>query len=277
MITTMANDTELTKRIADDLRTQIRNGTLEPGDPLPSARELAIQWHCSDKPPRAALEKLLAEGLTTSQPGRPFVVRSQPCRVIRDSDRHQAEKDLVLTGEHVRGVHGEAEDDLRMSLDEVLPSVRYDTIPADEDLAAALSVEPGTKLLRRRYEKRSKPNRQRPAGTRLTCSTSYIPRKLLEPNPVLLKANCEPWPGGTMHQFHTVGIEIANVVDDVTAHMPDSDETEEWDLEPGVPMLAVRRISYDTEGRVVEVSDAVYPADRTLLRHRTQLRPLAGV
>ena len=55
--------------------------------------------------------------------------------------------------------------------------------------------------------------------------------------------------------------------------MPTTVDAQRWDLEPGVPLLLVRRISIDTTGRAVEVSDAQYPADRTLLRFTTPLRP----
>jgi len=83
----------------------------------------------------------------------------------------------------------------------------------------------------------------------------------------------EPWPGGAQRQFSTVGIEIADVADEVRAVMPTTVDAQRWDLEDGVPLLLVRRISADTAGRVVEVSDAQYPADRTLLRFDTPLRP----
>ena len=39
----------------------------------------------------------------------------------------------------------------------------------------------------------------------------------------------------------------------------------------GVPLLWVRRISLDTTARVVEISDAQYPADRTKLTFHTPL------
>ena len=76
-----------------------------------------------------------------------------------------------------------------------------------------------------------------------------------------------------MNQFRTVGIEIAEVVDEVRAVMPTTVDVQRWALEPGVHLLTVRRISIDTDKRVVEVSDAQYPADRTELRFTMPLRP----
>ena len=63
------------------------------------------------------------------------------------------------------------------------------------------------------------------------------------------------------------------VLEQVTARMPSSAEAQAWDLPPGIPLLICRRISSDAGGRVIEVSDAEYPADRTELRFFTPLEP----
>jgi GntR family transcriptional regulator len=89
----------------------------------------------------------------------------------------------------------------------------------------------------------------------------------------LLDEKNEPWPGGTLHQLSTVGIEIMRVVDEVTARMPTNAEAQAWDMPSGVPLLVCRRISFDANDRLIEVSDAEYPADRTELRFITPLKP----
>jgi GntR family transcriptional regulator len=89
----------------------------------------------------------------------------------------------------------------------------------------------------------------------------------------LLDERNEPWPGGTQHQLSTVGIEIMTMIDEVTARMPTTVEVQMWGLPDGVPLIFCRRISLDADGRVVEVSDADYPADRTELHFVTPLKP----
>jgi UTRA domain len=111
------------------------------------------------------------------------------------------------------------------------------------------------------------------SGNLLSASVSYMPKALVEANPAILDERNEPWPGGTLHQLSTVGIEIMKVVDEVTARMPSSTEAQEWDLPPGIPLLFCRRLSYDREGALIEISDAWYPADRTELRFVTPLKP----
>jgi GntR family transcriptional regulator len=245
-------------RIADDLRMKIERGELHPGDTLPSAHELAAEWHCSPSSGRAAINLLKRQGLATGTQGNRPKVRIPPRRTVLRQDLHQVEKDRVLLPEEARRQHGAAEDYLGVSIRDLAFSTRYDRIAAPDDLAEAFGIEPGTELLRREYECSDK-------ATRVLeqASVSYLPVHLIQANPDLLDPAKEPWPGGTQHQLHTVGIEIARMDSEVTAAMPTTVEAQRWAMPDGVPLLCGRRIAVDTRGRVVEVSDARYPADRT--------------
>src|SRR5262249_39057059 len=138
---------------------------------------------------------------------------------------------------------GEAETNFGMSIAEQEFTAAYDIITADQELAKALSVDLGTPLLRRKWVS-TDPRTDR----LLSTSVSYIPKSLVESNPAVLDANNEPWPGGTMHQLSTVGIEIMRIVDEVTARMPTGAEARAWDMPSGIPLLICRRISFDADG-----------------------------
>lgn len=252
-------------QISDDIRMSIERGDLRPGDPLPTLQELRDKWRTSMTTARAAIDMLKTQGLITGGRGKPPEVRGPQRRVVRDSARHQAEKDLALAPEEIRRGHGEAEDDLGDSINDLKFLSDYSIVSASPELADVFGCPPGEPLLRKLYETSDQ------AGTRLAHSVSYVPVWLIEANPVLLSDECEPWPGGAQHQFKTVGIEIARMIDEVEAFMPTTVDVQRWALDKGVPMLLVRRISIDTQDRVVEVSDAQYPADRTKLRFRTPL------
>lgn len=58
-------------QIADDLRSQIVEGTLRPGDDVPTESDLADRWHTSRGPIRNALAVLRSEGLIETGRGRP--------------------------------------------------------------------------------------------------------------------------------------------------------------------------------------------------------------
>jgi GntR family transcriptional regulator len=104
-------------------------------------------------------------------------------------------------------------------------------------------------------------------------SRSFIPLALIESNPDLLDSTKEPWPGGTQHQFSTVGIEIAKITDEVRARPPLPEERHTLQIDAtGVSVLALRKVLVDTNGRVVEIAEAVYAGDRTELVYEIPLK-----
>ena len=254
-------------QIADDLRMKIERGDLVAGEPLPTLQEICDEWDCSVNSARGAIALLKQQGLITGGRGKAATVRAQVPRVCRSSERHQDEKDLVLKPESVRRSVGLAETDMGAKIEELSFVTEYEQIEPSAKLASDLDISRETKVLQRLYEMRDKKD-----GRRLSWSVSYIPLPLIEANPALLDKRNEPWPGGTQHQLFTVGIEIIRVVDQVTASMPTTAVAHEWKLDDGVPMLHVRRISYDAKGRVVELSDADFPSDRTELSFSTPLK-----
>ncbi|MGL5824792.1 MAG: GntR family transcriptional regulator [Nocardioides sp.] len=255
-------------QVADDIRMKIQRGDLKPGDSLPTLGELMEQWSCSMNTARGGIALLKAQGLITAGRGRAPIVRIPPPRVIRSSERHQLEKDQARLPEPDRGAVGEAETNHYMPLHDQEFSSEYDQVEAGDEISAALQIAPTDAVLRRSYDAR-----HRRTGQYLSTSVSYIPLGLISSNPSLLDARNEPWPGGTIHQLSTVGIEIASVIDEVTARMPTTVETQMWNLPDGVPLIFCRRISINTHGHPVEISDALYPADRTELRFVTPLQP----
>jgi UTRA domain len=56
-------------------------------------------------------------------------------------------------------------------------------------------------------------------------------------------------------------------------HPTAEDTARAWDMPSGIPLLICRRVSFDADGRTIEISDAEYPADRTELRFITPLEP----
>jgi GntR family transcriptional regulator len=253
-------------QIADAIRARIASGELAPGDSIPTIDELAQQWQCSTGVARSALAVLRGEGLITAGRGKPAEVRRPPRRIRLPYSFGQQQKDVVLRPESERAAAGAIEVTAGIPIADTKPSYRYSTVPAGAELAAEFGVADGTELLCRDYEM-TDPR----TGHRLALSTSYIPKALIESNPELLDEKNEPWPGGHQHQLYTVGIELDRVVRSVVAIEPTPGTRQRWGMESGVPLLLVRSRSIDVDNRMVELSDATYPADRTELEFTEQL------
>jgi GntR family transcriptional regulator len=254
-------------QIADSIRDQISTGELRPGDAIPSVGQLCERWNCAPGSAKMALAVLKNEGLLTGGRGRPATVRKQATRIRLNLDNTQAAKSLVLKPESERRVKGSIEMTAGLTLDDVISTHRYNIISANDQLAEEFSIEPGSELLQRNYEMT-----ERDTDRRVAWSISYIPKKLIEENADLLDENKEPWPGGHMHQLYTVGIEIDRFVRSVIAIEPSTGDRQKWGMESGVPLLYIRSRSVDIHDRVVELSDAAYPADRTEITFVEQLR-----
>jgi len=93
----------LYRRIADQIRRDILEGRLKPGDRLASMRELTHQWECTQGTIQRAYQELAQQGLLVSRAGKgtqvagnidPLLMRAQgPLR--RASLVHQAEAFLL--------------------------------------------------------------------------------------------------------------------------------------------------------------------------------------
>ncbi len=246
------------EQIADDIRRSIRAGLLRPGERLPAETKLAEQYRRSVPTLRDALRLLREEGLIEKEHGRGNFVRRPRAGVVRDNSRHQWEKSRVHQPQRRRARTGATERDTGLELQDLVFHAAYREVRADEHLAAAFAVPEGTPLIERSYR-----TRYAAESAPFNLATSYLVRDLVAHNPDLLDDTKEPWPGGTQNQLSTVGIELDRVEERLTARPPTPEEAAELELPPGTSVLLLRKTSYDTAGRVVEVAHVTLPGDRT--------------
>lgn len=257
---------EAYERIADALRRRVHTGRLRPGDRLPAENRLAEEYGGSVPAVRHALGVLRDEGLIEQEHGRGAFVRLPRTRAVRSNLRHQWEKDRARAPREQRARTGATERDTGLETDDLVFHASYRETKADRDLAEAFGVDEGTALVERSYR-----TRYAAETTPLTLVTSYLVRDVIASNPDLLDETNEPWPGGTQSQLHTVGIELDRFEEHVTARPPSPEEAAELGLPPGMPVLILRKFAYDTEDRVVEVSDIKLPGDRMEMVFTTRL------
>jgi GntR family transcriptional regulator len=254
-------------RIADRLRERIASGEWAPGTRMPSETELMADYPVSLNTLRRALDTLDGEALIEKRHGIGTFVRIPRARITRTTDRYQWEKDRVHLPESERSLSGSTEQDTGLDTVDLAITATYEEVPADPKMAGLFGVAEGTTLLRRVHR-----TRQHGDHALFGIGMSYVVKDMVKSNPDLLDPSKEPWPGGTQHQLYTVGIEVDQIVDEVTARPPTSEEATALDIGSGVAVIEIQKISIDTLGRVVEVSYAAWPGDRTQLRYVTQLK-----
>ncbi len=252
--------------ISDDLRRRIVAGELLPGTRIPGEAELIKRYKVSIPTLRQALSVLRTEGILEAKHGVGTFVRTPRLKVVRRNDRHHREKAMVHSSEQERRQNGSAETDTGHRTDEFAFSTEYETGPATEPVAKVFGVPAGTQLLQRTYRSRFVDE-----DVPLSTGVSYLVLDTVSKNPDLLDPRNEPWPGGTMHQLSTLGIEVDQVVEDITTRLPSPEEIDQLGLLPGTAVFAVRKTMRDINGQVVEFSDFVLPGDRHRLIYTTQL------
>ncbi|WP_329404629.1 GntR family transcriptional regulator [Streptomyces melanogenes] len=254
------------ERIADELRESIRSGQLAPGDQLPTEAKLAERFGKSVPTVREALRLLRDEGLIEKQHGRGTFVRRPRTPVVRSNVRHQWEKDRAREPEPKRLQTGATEHDTGLTVNDLVFYASYREAKADAELAEAFGVPEGTLLLQRTYR-----TRYSAETAPFNLVTSYLIHELVAGNPALLDETKEPWPGGTMNQLFTIGIELGRIEERVTARPPTPEEAEELELPPGTAVVLLQKTSYDIDDRPVEISYVTVPGDRTEMIFNTPL------
>jgi len=237
------------RQIADHLRADIAEGRLGPGDKLPSERELAEHYDVERATAHRAVQELHLEGRVVAQAGRGVFVRSKtPLQWITRNP---------LTGRTLVGVVSDEQLGLGLKPGFI---TQLSPMPAPDELARRLGLEPGAQL---------------PAlGWRLMTedstdvvqdATTFFSPAVLERIP-LLDADFEIGPG-VYEALEGAGY-VLDVEDLVSAEMPEPGEVELFDLDAGVPILVVTRITTDaTTGDVLEFTQMRLPANRSQLRY----------
>ncbi len=255
-------------QVAEALSEQITSGRIQPGEILPSEAQIRDKHGVSIGTVRKAINYLATRGQIRVIHGRGSFVKLPPRRVERDSAaRYEFEKAQVIRTEEDRRATGAVEFDTGLVASDLEFTAEYKTIPASDDMAIAFGLPRGADMLERTYF--TGHSGEGP----LSIVVSLMPYNQAAQNPMLLDASNEPWPGGTLHQLATIGIEVAEITDIVSARMPTISEAKILDIETGTPALIIRKVARSTEGATVDHTTVILPSDRTQAAYSNPLKP----
>lgn len=232
--------------IADHFRRQIRDGTLQPGDALPTYDEAVEQFGAARTTVNRAYKALKMEGLTLSKPGVGTVVAAAASTSIGTRvSLHAATGRALEPGESSR-------------------ILEVGTVGADALVAPRLDVAPGTPVhVRRRVVSRD--------GVPVHLSSSYYPAYVVAVTPELQ----QPVSTGASRELaaERLGSPQDQVLEEVTSRHATTGEREALGLTAGeVVVTQVVRTVVLEDGRIVEVAVKVAEGS-TILRWTTSLRP----
>ncbi|MEZ7005697.1 GntR family transcriptional regulator [Streptomyces sp. AD55] len=232
--------------IAEHFRRQIREGTLRPGDEMPSYKAVGEQFGVAHTTANRAFRVLKMEGLTLARPGKKTVVAGPV-------------SNNIATRVALHGATGSALDG-----GEVSRILEVGTTGADELVASRLDIAPGTPVqVRRRVVSRN--------GLPIHLSSSYYPAYVVAVTPELT----EPVSTGASRELaaQRLGLAQDQVLEEVTSRLATTAEKEALGLTAGevVVTQVVRTVTLEDD-RVVEVAVKVAEGS-TILRWTTPLRP----
>jgi GntR family transcriptional regulator len=235
--------------IAAHFRRQIQDGTLRPGDTMPSYDQAKTQFGVAHTTVNRAYRVLKMEGLILARPGVGMVV-STPV------------SNNIGTRVALHGTTGSALDGGESSR-----ILEVGTVGADALVAPRLDIPPGTPVqVRRRVVSRG--------GVPVHLSSSYYPAYVIAVTPELQ----EPVSTGASRELAAsrLGVAQDQVLEEVTSRLATTSEKEALGLTAGevVVTQVVRTVTLE-DGRVVEVAVKVAEGS-TILRWTTSLRAQEG-
>jgi DNA-binding GntR family transcriptional regulator len=229
------------EQIANELRAQIEDGVLTPGQVLPSDAELATRFGVSKPTVTKARAVLVALGLVTSRAGAASTVRD-------------TERDPISAGHHLRRARRTGR---------IYPEGHYARIvhaglaPAPAEVAAALGCEAGSPVIKRRRITHAPDDRP------LATSTTYFPADLADTCAALLETE-RIKQGTTLYVEQQTGRTAASIAGAVSC-IPGGSEPDDGagllELAADTYLLALSTTTYDAEGEAIAHEIELHPPD----------------
>lgn len=220
-------------QLKEKLIRAIDQGDLKPGEALPSERDLADALHLSRMTVRRAFEELVVDHLVERRQGSGTYVRPQR---------------LEQTADHLLGFVDEARNLGFKAGSKLLES---GFVIADQQVADALGMEKGSEVFRI--------VRLRTADDEpLALQIAYIAPHLSNFPIELLKET------GSLYQTieRHYGIRPQHARQTVSARFANKSEGQLLKIARDVPLLALERMTFDTDNRVFEFVRSAYRSDK---------------
>jgi GntR family transcriptional regulator len=237
------------QQIADALREKIADGTLAPGDKLPTEAELRAEYDVSRETVRKALGLLVNEGLVVSaRPQGHFVRRRQPM-VFRPQAEfrkrpYSPEMDAFMTEFSSQG--REPRQEIEVAI-----------VEPPAEVAKRLRLEPGELVAVRKRVRYLD-------GEPFNINDSFFPLSIVRDSEIMRP---EDIGRGANEVLAELGYRQVRALDELYVRMPTPDESHRLDLGPGTPVGYHIVTGHTVEGKPVRVAITVLPGDRHVISY----------
>jgi GntR family transcriptional regulator len=238
------------RQIADDLRRQIEEGSLAPGQQLRTELELRERYDASRNTVRDAVKWLITRGLVETRPGQgTFVVQTITPFVT------------TMTVDLAAGFGGEDRTYvMEVTAQRRTPDARTPRVEiqkASETGATELQLAPDADVVSRHQQRYID-------ETPWSLQTSFYPRYLDEAGAERLSRAGNIDQGAVSYIEEMLTIKLAGWRDKITVRAPDETETGFFKLpdDGRVAVIETRRAGFDQAGQPFVLTVSVYPADR---------------
>lgn len=237
-----ADGVPLYQQIFVILRTKIQSGELAPGDPVASEQELCEGFGVSRITAKRALNELAERGLVDRKRGRGTRVSQAAPQPVRAS------------------IDGLLENVGRIGRSTTVQVLRSGIVPAGQESAQALQIEPKTPVVRA--------VRVRHLGA---APMSYLMTSVPEDIGELIRdQDMSQVP--LLLLLEGAGVRVATARQTISATLADAEVAASLDVPAGAPLIEVRRVVFDAHARAVEYikifyRPELYQFEMTMHRH----------
>ena len=237
------------RQIAADLREAITSGEYRIGHQLPSGSVLMNRYGVARQTVQNAIDLLRSEGLVVGRQGAGWFV-AEPRMKYWASQTGSRRKRLEADRRYDTFTQQVEAQGKRARQDSTV-----DQIPATEEIATHLRVQPGQPVAVRRRVMFAD-------DEPIQLGDSYYPLNIVIYSKIMDPADIVE---GTDQVLEDLGHTPTRYQDEITCRMPTEEEAAALRLFTGTPVHRLLRTTYDQHDKPVEVYVAILPGDRHVL------------
>lgn len=229
-------------QVADALRARVRAGEWAVGDKLPSRARFAEEYGVGQSVAQRAMERLIIEGILEGRAGSGTYVRRARERRRMVRSRHREQRYNSPFASDMRELDHESDWECNSTA----------RVPAPEDIAERLAIEPGDLCVMTDYEFLAD-------GLPVQLSKSWEPMAITDGTPVLLPEMGPKGRIGVVERMRSIGVHIVTALELPRPARATREQANLLGISIGDLVIEVERTYYDVDGRPVETADIVVP------------------